>query len=405
MATFTYKAQKEDGSKITGSIVANSSNAAAVQLEELGYVPISINEKKDRSFTNLNLSMTPVKDEDLIFFTRQLRAVIKSGIPILAGLEAISEQTENKRLKKIISEICCEVDQGNSFSAALSKYPQVFSEVYRNMVCTGEVSGNLQNILERLILVLEFNRKTKDNLKAAMRYPLIVVIALCTAFSFLVTMVIPKFATIFAGSEMELPLPTRVMLGINFMVQNYWYYIIGGVAIGAVFLILFVRTKSGRVAFDRTILNIPILGAVFLKIYMSRFSYMLEALSRSGVPIVNALETVSNTVGNEYIAGKIRVMAEKVNTGRRVSDTIKESGVFPPLVYRMISTGEDAGSLDEMLHEVADYYAGETDYTVNRLSSYIEPVLTIALGVMVLFMALAIFLPWWDMIKVFKGGG
>jgi type II secretory pathway component PulF len=405
MANFTYKAQKEDGSKITGSIVANSSNAAALQLEELGYIPISINEKKERSLPDLNLLLTPVKAEDIIFFTRQLRTVVKSGIPLLAGLEAISEQTENRRLKKIISEVCCEVDQGKSFSEALSKFPQVFSEVYRNMVYTGEMSGNLQNILERLILVLEFNRKTKDNLKAAMRYPLIVVIALCIAFSFLVTLVVPKFAKIFAGSQMDLPFPTRVLIGINYMVQNYWYYIIGGIVFGTIFLILFIRTKSGRVAFDRTILNIPILGPVFLKIYMSRFSYMLEALSRSGVPIVNALEIVSVTIGNEYVAGKVRVMAEKVNTGRRISDTIRESGVFPPLVYRMISTGEDAGSLDEMLHEVADYYAGETDYTVSRLSSYIEPVLTIALGLMVLFMALAIFLPWWDMIKVFKGGG
>lgn len=404
MANFTYKAQKEDGSKITGSIVASSSNAAAVQLEELGYIPIAINEKKERSLPDLNLFLTPVNAEDLIFFTRQLRTVVKSGIPLLAGLEAISEQTENSRLKKIISEICCEVDQGKSFSEALSKFPQVFSEVYRNMVYTGEMSGNLQNILERLILVLEFNRKTKDNLKAAMRYPLIVVIALCIAFSFLVTLVVPKFAKIFAGSQMDLPFPTRVLIGINYMVQNYWYYIIGGIVFGTIFLLLFIRNKSGRVAFDRTLLNIPILGPVFLKIYMSRFSYMLEALSRSGVPIVNALEIVSDTVGNEYIAGKVRGMAEKVNTGRRISDTIRESGVFPPLVYRMISTGEDAGSLDEMLHEVADYYAGETDYTVSRLSSYIEPVLTIALGLMVLFLALAIFLPWWDMIKVFKGG-
>jgi type II secretory pathway component PulF len=152
-------------------------------------------------------------------------------------------------------------------------------------------------------------------------------------------------------------------------------------------------------------LKIPVLGSVFLKIYMSRFSYMLEALSRSGVTIVNALEIASGTIGNEYIATKIKEMAEKVNSGKKISDSIRDSGVFPPLVYRMISTGEDANSMEEMLHEVADYYAGETEYTVNRLSSYIEPILTVALGLMVLFIALAIFLPWWDMIKVFRGGG
>lgn len=404
MATFTYKAHKEDGSKISGSIVANSSNAAAIQLEELGYTPITINEKKETSLKDLNLLFAQVKSEDLIFLTRQLRTVIKSGIPLLAGLEAISEQTENKKLKRVISEVCCDVDQGTSFSTALSKHPGIFSEVYRNMVYTGEMGGNLPNILERLICVLEFNRKTKDNIKAAMRYPLMVIIALCLAFSILVTFVVPKFAMIFKNSKMLLPLPTRVMLGINYVVQNYGYHVIGGIALVALLLVLYIRTKSGRIVCDRMLLKIPILGPVFLKIYMSRFSYMLEALSRSGVPIVQAMETVSGTIGNEYIACKIKDMAEKVSAGRRISETIRETGIFPPLVYQMIATGEEAGSLDEMLHEVADYYSGETDYTVSRLSSYIEPVLTVALGIMVLFIALAIFLPWWDMIQVFKGG-
>ena len=405
MIRYTYKAHTEDGSKISGTITANSPNAAAAQLEDLGYIPISITEKKEYFIPFLDLASSQVKAEDLIFFTRQLHTITKSGIPLLAGLEAISEQTENKQLKKIISDLCREVDQGNSLSGALSKYPKVFSEVFQNMVYTGEMSGNLQSILERLILVLEFNRKTKDNLKAAMRYPLMVITALFTAFFFLVSFVVPKFSKIFASSKMNLPLPTRIMLGINYIIQNYWYLIIGGIAFGSLFFILHIRTKSGRLAWNRLLLKTPILGPVFLKIYMSRFSYMLEALSRSGVPIVNSLETVSGTIGNEYIATKVKEMAEKVNAGRKISDTIRESGIFPPLVYRMIATGEDAGSIDEMLHEVADYYAGETDYTVNRLSSYIEPILTVALGLMVLFIALAIFLPWWDMIKVFKGGG
>ncbi|MGA1865277.1 MAG: type II secretion system F family protein [bacterium] len=405
MITFNYKAQTDEGSKISGTIVANSSNAAAIQLEELGYIPLSISEKKDGFLQNLDLALLKVKAEDLIFFTRQLRTIIKSGIPLLTGLEAISEQTENKKLKKTISDVCCEVDQGNSLSSALSKHPQVFSDVYHNMVHTGEMGGNLKSILEQLILVLEFNRKTTDNLKSAMRYPLMVIIALCTAFFFLVTFVIPKFSKIFASSKMNLPLPTRIMIGTNYVVQNYWFLIIGGIGLGATFFCIYIRTESGRIAWDRARLKIPILGPVFLKIYMSRFSYMLEALSRSGVPIVHALETVSGAIGNEYIAIKIKEMSKKLNAGRKISDSVRESGIFPPLVYRMISTGEDTGTLDEMLHEVAEFYSGETEYTVSRLSSYIEPVLTIVLGIMVLFMALAIFLPWWDMIKVFKGGG
>jgi type II secretory pathway component PulF len=404
MITFNYKAHTEDGSKISGTITANSTNAAATQLEELGYIPLSITEKKEGLIQNLDMAFLKVKTEDLIFFTRQLRTIIKSGIPILSGLEAISEQTENKKLKKIISEVCCEVDQGSSLSSALSKHPGVFSEVYRNMVYTGEMGGNLKSILEQIILVLEFNRKTTDNLKSAIRYPLMVIISLCTAFFFLVTFVIPKFSRIFQSSNMHLPLPTRILIVINYVVQNYWHILIGGIVLGAMFIYLFIRSRSGRIIWDRVRLKIPILGPVFLKIYMSRFSYMLEALSRSGVPIVQSLETVSGAVGNEYIAIKIKEMSKKLSAGRKISDSVKESGIFPPLVYRMISTGEDTGSLDEMLHEVAEFYSGETEYTVSRLSSYIEPVLTVALGIMVLFMALAIFLPWWDMIKVFKGG-
>lgn len=404
MPHFYYKAQSEDGSYVSGVMEVGSPIIVATELGERGYIPISIKEKKGLLLSKLDFSFERIRLEDLIFFTRQLRALIKSGIPILSGLKAIAEQTDNKRLKIIILEVCNDLDQGISLSSALSRHPKVFNKIYSNMVYTGEMGGNLQDILERLVYVLEFNRKTVENLKAAIRYPIIVIVTLCTAFAFLVTFVLPKFAVIFESSKVALPLPTRIMMNINFSVQNYWYYLLGIIALLVVSFFLYTSTKFGRLNWDHFKLKIPILGLLLLKIYMSRFSAMLEALIRSGVPIVNALEIVSGTIGNEYIAMKVKEISEKVKTGRGIAEVIRESEVFPPLVVQMVLTGEKAGSLDDMLQEVSDYYEKEIDYAVSRLSSYIEPILTVTLGIMVLFFALAIFLPWWDMIKVFQGG-
>ncbi len=393
MSTFRYKAQAEDGSYISGSIEAGSSSLAAFQLEDQGYTPVSIFEKKGLSFSDLNLVFTRVKSEDLIFFTRQLFTTIKSGIPLLSGLEAIGEQTDNKRLKEVIAVVHSDVDQGSRLSDALSRHPGVFSKIYTNMIYSAEVSGRLQDVLERVILMLEFNRKTMDDLKTAMRYPLMVITAICTAFSFLVTFVIPKFSLVFKGSKMQLPYPTRVMLSINYIVQNYWFYVLGGIALGVIFLFLYIRTESGRLAWHRTKIKIPILGPVLLKIYMSRFCNIFETLTRSGVPIVNALETLSEAIGNEYIGIKIREIAEKVSEGRKLADTFRESQVFPPLVVHMISTGEEAGALDEMLEKVATFYEDAVDNSVDNLSALMEPIIMSVLGVLVGGLMIAMYLP------------
>ncbi len=403
MPTFTYKALAEDGSSLKGTIEAESQHLAAMQLDAMGYIPISISEKKLSVFDDLGSRFEKIKTEDLIFFTRQLYTVIKAGISLLSGLKALQEQTENKKLKNVLSIVGRDIDQGKSFSDSISVHPEVFDELYVNMIEAGEVGGSLDEILERLIFMLEFSRKTGANLKAAIRYPIMVVAALFVAFGVIITFVIPKFAVIFEKSTIELPIPTRIMMFINFLVQNYWYYglFIAGSLVAAFFL--YTRSESGKLQWDHLKLKIPILGNVFLKIYMSRFSSMLETLSRSGTSIVISLEIVSRTIGNEYIARKINGIAEQVKTGKGITNSLRESNVFPPLVIQMVQTGEETGALDEMLAEITTYYEREIDYTVSRMSSYIEPILTVGLGIMVLFIALAIFLPWWDMMEAFKG--
>lgn len=402
MPNFQYKVKSEFGTEITGVMKAKFASDVTKILKESGYSNISVQEKKGFSFEKLNNLVQRVRPEDLIFFTRQMRALYKSGVPILSGLKAIGEQTNNPKLKNVITDISNSIDQGNKLSDALAQNTKVFSKVYTNMVYTGEMSGNLHQVLEKLISILEFNKKTADNLKAAIRYPTTVVFTLISAFVFLIVYVIPKFVTVFQTSNVPLPTPTKIMIGINHIAHNYWYFVISGIAILIMAFFLITKNRSGKLAWDHSKLKIPIIGELFLKIYMSRFSSTLEALTRSGIPIVNALDVVSSTIGNEHVATKINEIAEKIKIGTPLTDAIRDSGIFPPLVIQMVLTGEKAGSLDEMLLEVTDYYEREIDYSISRLSSYIEPILTVALGVMVVFFALAVFLPWWDLIKVVR---
>jgi len=403
MPTYTYKAIAADGSSVSGTIEAGSQPLAAMQLDKMEYIPTSISEKKGMFLDELVLKLERVRTDDLIFFTRQLYTVIKAGIPLLAGLKALEQQTENKKLKKVIAIVAKDVDRGKSFSESLSMHPDVFTELYVNMIEAGEVGGSLEEILERLILMLEFSRKTASNLKTAVRYPIMVISSLCVAFGVVITFVIPKFAVIFEQSTVQLPIPTRIMMLVNFLVQNYWYYVLLIISSLVVAFFLYTRSESGRLQWDYIKLKMPVLGDVFLKVYMSRFSSMLETLSRSGASIVTALEVVSRTIGNEYIAHKIRDIAEQVKIGKGITNSLRESKIFPPLVIHMVLTGEETGALDDMLVEITSYYEREIDYTVSRMSSYIEPILTAGLGLMVLFIALAIFLPWWNMMEAFKG--
>jgi len=242
-------------------------------------------------------------------------------------------------------------------------------------------------------------------LKSALRYPTMVVGAIVIAFFVLVSFVIPKFALLFKGSTMALPLPTRILLWINEMVQAYGIYILGAVVGLSIAIFIYMRTEQGRLAKDQLTLKLPFMGKIILKICMSRFAYVQENLIRAGVPIVTALEIVSRTVGNLVIARKVTEISQKIEKGKGISKPMKDSGIFPPLVLHLISTGEDTGSLDEMLREVSIHYDSEVSYSLARLSSWIEPILILVLGSMILFIALAVFLPWWGMMDALKRGG
>jgi type II secretory pathway component PulF len=406
MAIFNYRARDEKGSLIAGTMDADSQRAVSSHLDSMGLFPIAVSEKKGMALVSIEDFLTKldrVKLDDLIFFTRQLRTVIKAGVPLISGLKALEEQTNSRKLKRAIKKVWQDLDRGKSFSEALSAHADIFSDLYISMVKAGEVGGVLDEVLERLAQLLEFQMKTKEMFKSALRYPTMVVGAIVIAFFVLVTFVIPKFGLLFKGSTVQLPLPTRILLGINEMVQAYGIFILGGIVGIGIAAFIYTRTEQGQFARDQLKLKIPFVGNIILKICMSRFAYVQENLIRAGVPIVMALEIVARTVGNLVIAKKVIEISQKIEKGKGITKPMKDSGIFPPLVLHLIATGEDTGSLEEMLREVSIHYDTEVSYSLARLSSWIEPILIGVLGGMVLFIALAVFLPWWGMMDALKG--
>ncbi|MCX5809089.1 MAG: type II secretion system F family protein, partial [Proteobacteria bacterium] len=402
-----YKARDEKGALTTGVMDGESRRAIYAQLDTMGLFPVSVTEeKKGASFsikTNFGI-FNKVKYDDMIFFTRQLQTVVRAGIPLISGLKALEEQTKNPSLKGAIKNIYQDIDKGQTFSDALAKHKNVFPEIYVSMIRAGEVSGSLEEVFERLSGVLEFQMKTQEMLKTAIRYPMFVISTLVGAFFVLIKFVVPKFAVTFKSAKIELPLPTKILLFISDIVHDYTLIVIVLLIAIVVAFIFYKRTKQGTLVIDRLLLKIPIIGPLILKICMNRFSFMLENLVRTGLPIVQTLEIVSKTVGNEFIAKKIKEISVKVEKGKGITGPMKEAQIFPPLVLHLVSTGEDTGALEEMMREISLHYTREVSYSVTRLTAWIEPIMTLGLAGMVLFMALAIFLPWWNLMSAMKGG-
>lgn len=404
MPQYRYKARDKEGVLITGTMEAGRKEAVADQLSGMGYIPVLIEEQEEGLLAAPDLSrwFNKVRSHDLIVFSRQLATLLGAGVPFIQSLVSIEKQSENKRLKGAIADIRREVEAGSAFSDALANHPGVFSPMYVSMVRAGETGGILEEILNRLAFLAEHDAETRARVKAAVRYPLIVIIAVVAAFIFLVSSVIPRFAGIFERFKTELPFPTRVLMGINYAVQHYWYLILLGIAAIVGGTIWYLRTPAGRWQWDRVKLKIPIFGALFQKVAISRFARIFSALQKSGLTMLLILDITAETVGNVAIARAIEAMRESVRQGKTLAAPMEESGFFPPLVVQMVAIGEETGDIDVMLAKVSDYYDMEVEYSLRNLSTMIEPILLLAVGGIVLFLALGIFLPMWDMIRLFK---
>jgi len=403
MPSFQYKARDKFGALIEGTIETVTVEGVAAQLDGLGYIPVFIKEEKKGVFSpDFFVQFTRITAQDLIVFSRQLATLINAGLPFVTSFDTLIEQTENPRFKMVIAKVKQDVEGGSAIADALERHPKVFNDLYVNMIRAGEAGGVLDEILERLASLAEHEAETRARVKAATRYPIIVIAATVIAFVVLLTLVVPRFVEIYASFKGTLPLPTRILIGLNKFTKAYWYLIIGGIA-GMIFGVRwYINTEEGRLRWDNIKLRLPIFGPIFLKVAMSRFTRLFASLNRSGLPILQILDILSSTIGNKIISRVINNVSDSARSGKGLVHPMRVSKVFPPIVTRMIAVGEETGRMDEMLVKISDYYDTEVEYAIKNLSTMIEPILIVIIGGMVLFLALGIFLPMWDMISLMK---
>jgi len=403
MPFFTYKGRDKQGALVQGVLESPDSNTLASQLFGLNITPIEILAKEsilDSKSISIELFKEKIETIDVMLFSRQMYTLLKAGIPIMNALNGLQASTNNQTFASVIGNIRESLGSGRELSSALSQHPKVFTSFYINMVRVGETTGMLDNVFLRLFDHLEFEKFMRDQIKAALRYPTFVIIAMAIAMVVVNIFVIPAFAKVFQGFGAELPLMTRILLGFSHFMVESWPYLIAGV-IGIVFLFRsYVATTVGKYNWDSFKLKTPIAGKIIHKATMARFARSFALASKSGVPITSGLKLVAQTADNDYISRKIEQMREGVERGESILRTATNSGVFTPIVLQMIAVGEESGSLDDLMGEVADMYQRDVDYEIKTLGAQIEPILIIFLGVMVLILALGIFLPIWDLGKV-----
>jgi MSHA biogenesis protein MshG len=346
------------------------------------------------------LTAKKVTSLDVQLFSRQIHTLLRSGVPIMRGLGGLQESAINKSFAKVVGDLRESLDAGRELSAAMKRHPECFSAFYLSMVRVGEMTGRLDEVFLRLFDHIEFERDMRDRVKSALRYPSFVMIAMLLAMVVVNLFVIPQFESVFKSFHAELPVMTRLLLASSrFFVANwpFMFLFAGGVVFS---FIAWIGSGSGRLTWDRVKLRIPIAGKIIHKATMARFARSFALSMRSGVPIVQALTVVSQTVDNAHLCGRIENMRDGVERGESILRTATNARVFTPIVLQMIAVGEETGSLDDLMDEIAQMYEREVDYELKTLASQIEPIMIAVLGVMVLILALGIFLPIWDLGRV-----
>jgi type IV pilus assembly protein PilC len=396
MPQYQYTAIDDYGKTVKGELPAESEEALASKLSQEGYYLLSATsiETRERRDSKPVFSWGgKVKPREVITFTHHLSTVLSAGIPILQGLEDLVEQTPDARFRRIVTEIRSDVQGGLRLSEALMRHPKAFSELYVNILKAGEATGELDKILYELATFLEWQEEMKGNIKQATTYPLVLFSAIVLLVGFLFAFVFPKFTKILLELNVPLPLPTLIVIAVSNFLKNNWYLILIGIAAVVATLKIIARFPWGRMALDSFKLRIPIFGELIRKIALSRFSHFMALLFKAGVDIIQSLAVVEKVVGNEVVARVIRNAREQVRTGRHLSEPLKRSKHFPPLVIRMVEIGEVSGELDKSLEKVSQYYDREIPATIKRVFAIAEPVLLIFLASMVLLVALSMYLP------------
>lgn len=394
MQSFTYTAREQVSGKLVKSTVeADSEKEAVKRLRHEGLLPIEIKQGKGIG-VSLKDRLMRVKTKDKVLFSRQLSTLINAGLPLVQSLRSVSEQTANKRFRTVIDQVIVDVEGGSALSAALAKHPDVFNRVYISLIAAGETSGTLDQALERLATQQEKDADLISKVRGAMVYPVIVLLVMLLVVGFMIVKVLPQVKVMYEGMPgAELPLVTKVLLFISDSIINYWWAVLIVLGIAIFFTTRFARTAGGKRVVDRAKLHMWPVGPLFQKMYMARFARTATTLVASGVPLIQVLEITSEAINNIYIEEAVQRASDKVKGGKALSDSLAAEPVFLSLVPSMIRIGEQSGSLEKMLDKIADYYEKEVDNQVKAISTIIEPVMMVMLGIMAFIIVAAVLLP------------
>lgn len=410
MAIYDWRGRNNRGEAVDGQLEAMTEGGVADQLKTIGVAPVYIALAKAVAETNTEswfdrLNRKPIVDEDLMIFSRQMYTLNKAGVPILRAFSGLQASATKPAMVDLLKDIRASLDQGRELSAAMARHQDLFGGFYISMIRVGEMTGRLTEVFLRLNEHMEFERDVRERIKQATRYPIFVIVAMAIAVVILNIFVIPVFAKVFAGFNAQLPLITRGLLGFSAWMIKWWPLLIAG-CVGAAFAWrAYLRTVEGRYRWDARKLKLPIIGEIILKATLARFARSFALSSQSGVPLVQALTVVAQTVDNAFIGARIEQMRDGIERGESISRCAAATGVFTPVVLQMINVGEETGELDNLLFEIAGMYERETDYNIKGLSAAIEPILLAVIGVLVLLLALGVFLPLWNLGQAAMGKG
>ena len=410
MSLFRFTGRDAQGGKVSGSRNSGSADTLANELLAQNITPLTIEAQAEQGDGLLALLAERMRSKkvdllELIIFCRQMHSLSKAGVPIIRAIGGLAESHRNQYFREVLLEVRSDLEGGMSMAVSLNAHPKVFGTLFISMISVGENTGQLDQAFRQLSVYLELERETRKRIKQATRYPMFVLIAMGVGLTVINMFVIPAFAKVFAQFHAQLPLPTRVLIATSQFFQDFWW-LLALVVAGAIYgFIAWTNTDAGALRWDRIKLRLPVVGGLFERIALGRFTRTFAMMYRAGVPLLQTLSINSASVGNRYIGRAILSMREGVERGEALTRTATASGLFTPLVLQMMAVGEEAGALDELFVEVADFYEQEVDYDLKQLADAIEPILIVGMGAMVLVLALGVFLPMWDLSSAAKGHG
>lgn len=407
MAHFQYSGRKHSGESVQGVIEAVDKGAVVSRLMNDGVTPITIAERQQakptQGLTRHRLFQRQPTIDDLIFLSRQMYALMKAGVPILRAMAGLVETTRNEKMAAVLGSVSDGLESGRTLSACLAQHPQVFSSLYVSIVQVGENTGQMDEAFLQMAKYLEQEKDTRNRIRSAMRYPVIVIGAVAIAIVIINLFVIPAFSSVFSKFRLELPWATQLLLGVSDFFVSYWPYMLAAIAGAVWWWRRFVASDKGRYWWDRHKLKLPVVGNIILRATLARFARSFAISFRAGVPLVPALATVARAVDNHFVGEKINGMRNGIERGDSLTRTAASSGLFTTLILQMLQVGEETGSVDEMLMESAEFYEREVDFDLKYLSDAMEPLLITLVGIMVLILALGVFLPMWDLTQIARG--